>query len=143
MRFPLVVGWQPSRRLLALSILIHAAALSGVFFSALPFYWRVAAATVLLVSATIEWRRWRASAGALTLHSLAFGEYAPGGAQVAIPVICRKRTLWPWLITLELQAVDRSRRWRVAVCEDALPQDEFRRLSVCLRAGALAPGHDG
>lgn len=142
MRFPLVVGWLPSRRLFVLAALIYAAAFSGVFLSALALNWRVLAAAFLLLSAGREWRRWRASAGTLTLHSLAFGEYAPGGGQVAIPVVCRRRTLWSWLISLELQSIDRARRWRLVVCEDALPQDEFRRLTVCLRAGALAPSHD-
>lgn len=139
MRFPLVIGWQPSRRLRALALLFYAAAFSGVFLSALPSLWQLGLLSLLAVGAGLEWRQWQASAGRLTLHSLTLGEYAPGGGAVAIPVVCRRRTLWTWLITLDLQAADGSRRWRVAICEDALPRDEFRRLSVCLRAGALTP----
>lgn len=143
MRFPLVVAWQCSRRLLALGIAIHAAAVSGVFLSGLSGAAQVGCTALVALLGAQAWRRWQSGAGRLTLHSLAAGEYAPGAGPVSIPVVCTRQTLWSSLIVLELRSMDRAQCWRIAIADDALPRDEFRRLSVCLLAGALRPASAG
>lgn len=130
---------RPSRFHQGLILVLHALALLALLQAGgLPAWLRLAVATAVLASAWLAWRGERGRGD--ILREVGEQWWLEGGDHRGMATLVRARA-WRYLVVMDFAGEWQGRRWRrqLVIWPDAVAPDDFRRLRVRLRCGAV-PG---